>query len=79
MRIAVYVQDQQRRIGLVSEDGLTVQTLDVPAEVAERGVLGLMGLSVISCLGHNMHSRSDDASQDEDPAGGIAGDPGRTA
>ena len=42
MRIAVYVQDQQRRIGLVSEDGLTVQTLDVPAEVAERGVLGLI-------------------------------------
>lgn len=42
MRIAVYVQDQQRRVGLVSEDGLTVQTLDVPAQVAELGVLGLI-------------------------------------
>lgn len=42
MRIAVYVQDQQRRVGLASEDGLTVQTLDVPAQVAELGVLGLI-------------------------------------
>lgn len=37
------------------------------------------GLSEISCLRHNMHSRSVYASQDEDPAGGVARDPGRTA
>jgi len=42
MRIATYVQNQQRHVGVVSEDGLTVQALDVPAELAELGVLGLI-------------------------------------
>ena len=42
MRIAAYVYDGQRRTGVVSEDGLTIQTLQVPAEIAERGVLGLI-------------------------------------
>ena len=37
------------------------------------------GMSEISCLRHNMHSRSDYASQDEDPTAGIAGDSSRTA
>lgn len=42
MRIAAYVQDQQRRVGIVSEDGLTVQALEVPTEIAHLGVLGLI-------------------------------------
>lgn len=42
MRIAAYVQDGQRRVGIVSEDGLNVQALEVPADVAELGVLGLI-------------------------------------
>lgn len=42
MRIATYVQDQQRRVGIVSDDGLTVQALDVAPELAEQGVLGLI-------------------------------------
>lgn len=42
MRIATYVQGQQRRVGVVSEDGLTVQALEVAPEVAELGVLGLI-------------------------------------
>ena len=42
MRIAAYVQDEQRRVGIVSDDGLAVQALDVPADVAKLGVLGLI-------------------------------------
>src|SRR5690606_3117320 len=42
MRIATYIKDQQHHVGLVSEDGLTVQTLDVDPALAEQGVLGLI-------------------------------------
>jgi len=43
MRIATYEKDQQRYVGVVSDDALTVQALlDIPAETAERGVLGLI-------------------------------------
>lgn len=42
MRIATYMKDQQRYVGVVSEDGLTVHALDVAPETAEQGVLGLI-------------------------------------
>lgn len=42
MRIATYEQDQQRRVGVVSEDGLSVQALDVAEGVAALGALGLI-------------------------------------
>lgn len=42
MRIAAYVQNGQRFVGIVGEDGLAVQALDVPADVADLGVLGLI-------------------------------------
>ncbi len=42
MRIATYMKDQQRYVGVVNEDGLTVQTLDVAPETAKQGVLGLI-------------------------------------
>ncbi|KAA0892660.1 fumarylacetoacetate hydrolase family protein [Pusillimonas sp. ANT_WB101] len=42
MRIATYMKDQQRYVGVVSEDALTVQALDVAPETAEQGVLGLI-------------------------------------
>lgn len=42
MRIATYSNGQQRFVGVVSEDGQTVQALDVSREIAEQGVLGLI-------------------------------------
>ena len=42
MRIATYMKDQQRHVGLVSEDGLVVQPLDVSPDVAAQGVMGLI-------------------------------------
>src|SRR5690606_16550130 len=42
MRIATYIKDQQRHVGVISEDGLSVQALDVPSALAEQGVLGLI-------------------------------------
>lgn len=42
MRIATYMQDQQRYVGVVSEDGQTVQALDIKPELAQHGVLGLI-------------------------------------
>lgn len=42
MRIATYIQGNQRYVGVVSEDGQTVQALDVEPELAAQGVLGLI-------------------------------------
>ena len=42
MRIATYMTGDQRRVGVVSEDGLSVRALDVAAAIAEQGVLGLI-------------------------------------
>ncbi|NYT85173.1 fumarylacetoacetate hydrolase family protein [Pollutimonas harenae] len=42
MRIATYIKDQQHHVGLVSEDGLTVQALDIDPALAKLGVLGLI-------------------------------------
>lgn len=54
-------------------------TVHPTVDIFRDGGMSLFeGLSEISCLRHNMHSRSVYASQDEDPAGGVARDPGRT-
>ncbi|OZI50816.1 fumarylacetoacetate hydrolase family protein [Bordetella genomosp. 4] len=43
MRIATYTKDQQRYVGVVSDDALTVQALlDIPPGTTEQGVLGLI-------------------------------------
>ncbi len=42
MRIATYIKDQQRHVGVASDDGLSVQALDVAPEIASKGVLGLI-------------------------------------
>lgn len=43
MRIATYTKDQQRFVGVVSDDALTVQALlDIPPGTTEQGVLGLI-------------------------------------
>lgn len=42
MRIASYIDGRQQCVGLVSEDGASVQRLDVSAELAAQGVLGLI-------------------------------------
>lgn len=43
MRIATYTKDQQRYVGVVSDDALTVQALlDIPPGTTEHGVLGLI-------------------------------------
>lgn len=43
MRIATYTKDQQRHVGVVSDDALTVQALsDIPPGTTEQGILGLI-------------------------------------
>lgn len=42
MHIATYIKDEQRHVGVVSEDGLTVQALDIAPALAEQGILGLI-------------------------------------
>ncbi|CAM3944785.1 Hydrolase [Bordetella tumbae] len=43
MRITTYTKDQQRYVGVVSDDALTVQALlDIPPGTTEHGVLGLI-------------------------------------
>ncbi|OZI43276.1 fumarylacetoacetate hydrolase family protein [Bordetella genomosp. 4] len=43
MRIATYTKDQQRHVGAVSDDALTVQALlDIPPGTTEQGILGLI-------------------------------------
>lgn len=42
MRIATYMKGQQRHVGVVSEDGVTIQALDVDPALAAQGVLGLI-------------------------------------
>lgn len=42
MRIATYTKGQQRYVGVVSEDGQTVQALDISPAIAEQGILGLI-------------------------------------
>lgn len=42
MRIATYTNGQQRFVGVVSEDGQTVQALDISPAIAEQGILGLI-------------------------------------
>lgn len=43
MRIATYTKDQQRYVGVVSDDALTVQALlDIPPGTTAHGVLGLI-------------------------------------
>lgn len=52
MRIATYLKDQQRFVGVVSDDGQTVRELDVPSDIAEQGALGLIdGFNDVSTLG----------------------------
>ncbi|MYN13406.1 hydrolase [Pusillimonas sp. TS35] len=45
MRLATYLYQKQRHVGVVSDDGASVQALDVSADVAEHGVLGLVELA----------------------------------
>ncbi len=42
MRIATYVADGHRQVGLVSADGLSINPLDLSPEQATRGALGLI-------------------------------------
>lgn len=42
MRIATYMHGDQHQVGLVSEDGLSLETLEVAPEVARQGTLGLI-------------------------------------
>ncbi|NYT60226.1 fumarylacetoacetate hydrolase family protein [Alcaligenaceae bacterium] len=42
MRIASYMQNQQRYVGVVSEDGQTVQALEIEPKLARQGVLALI-------------------------------------
>lgn len=59
MRIATYMKDQQRYVGMVSEDGQTVQELDVPREIAEQGVLGLIdGFNDVSTLANRVRGQA---------------------
>lgn len=42
MRIATYMHGDRHQVGLVSEDGQSLETLEVAPEVARLGVLGLI-------------------------------------
>jgi len=42
MRIAAYIKNQQRHVGVVSEDGSTIQALKIEPALAEQGLLGLI-------------------------------------
>lgn len=42
MRIATYSIGQEQFVGIVTEDGQTIQALDVPQDIASEGVLGLV-------------------------------------
>lgn len=42
MRIATYLIEGRRQVGLVSADGQTITALDVPADQADRGALSLI-------------------------------------
>ena len=37
MRIATFTKDQQHHVGVVGDDGQSIQLLDVPSEVAKQG------------------------------------------